>query len=444
MKRIINIILIIVMVGICITGCEQTSANEEAQVVEVEFWNALGGSLGEGITSIVEEYNASQDKYNVKMVVNGSYDELNTSLQAAYAAKKTPALVAGYSGFDGYYNKGLVTPIEDYLPESYDKDDIVGGFMKGAVRDGKMIFAPAYGTSQVLYYNKAVLEESGHTVDDFATWQSLAAMSSDVVGTDTNQDEIAYVWEPMSGMWNMIDAGYSNGATFFSEDLTQVTFNSPEMIEVLEQFRVWINEDEIMKIHYGGQGWEYWYKTMDDWVYGKSLGYTGSPGDYVIALDAVNASVESGVKNEFAVTHQPGWGDNDPAILASAINYMIPNSANLTEEQKLGAADFVNFATNTVNTAKFSMSTGYVAVRNSALDDPDYKMFLENNPDADAALKQIDAYGVPEFTDPTGGACLDAFTEAVEKIQIENMDVETCLQEAEEKAQEALDKYNGK
>ena len=34
-----------------------------------------------------------------------------------------------------------------------------------------------------------------------------------------------------------------------------------------------------MTIHSGGQGWEYWYKTIDDVLQDKAGGYTGSSGD---------------------------------------------------------------------------------------------------------------------------------------------------------------------
>lgn len=34
-----------------------------------------------------------------------------------------------------------------------------------------------------------------------------------------------------------------------------------------------------MAIHSGGQGWEYWYKTIDDVIQNKAGGYTGSSGD---------------------------------------------------------------------------------------------------------------------------------------------------------------------
>lgn len=441
MKRLIGIFLVMAMV---VTGCSKTSKNVDNAgdgVVEIEFWHALGGSLGDGLNEIIEEFNASQKKYKVKPVVVGSYTEIDEKLQAAYAAKNTPALVAGGS-YDVFYNKGLVEAFEDYMPENYDKDDVVGGFMKAAVMEGKMYFAPAYGTSQVLYYNKAVLEEAGKSVEDLSSWQSIAELNKDIIGMDTNINKIEYVWEPMWGEGNIADMAYSNGGRYISEDGKTVTINSDAWVEVLEQIRKWIHDDKIMRIHSGGQGWEYWYKTMDDWVYGKSLGYTGSPGDYVIALEAVKKAIDEGHKNDFAVTHQPGWNDNDPAPYFYSLMYFIPKCKNLSEDQKKGAAEFVTFATSTDNTSKFSIATGYVAVRNSVLDLPEYQEYLTINPDADAALKQIDKYAVPEFIDPTGGAIIDALKEAIDKVEIENISVKEALDKAAEKAQRDLDKLN--
>ena len=439
MKRKLSLLLVLI-ISLGIIGCS-ADAGKEDEVVEVELWHALGGSLGDGLLEIIEEFNSQQENIEVKPVTIGSYDEIDEGLQAAYAAQNTPALVAGGS-YEMFYSNGLVEYFEDYMPEDYDKEDIVGGFMDAAVIDGKMAFAPAYGTSQVLYYNKAILEEANMSLEDLSSWQAIEAMSGDIIGMDTNEETIQYVWEPMWGTGNVADIVSSAGGTYISEDGKTVTINSPEWVEVLESMRKWIHEDEIMRIHSGGQGWEYWYKTMDDWVYGRSLGYTGSPGDYVIALDAVQEAVKEGYKNEFAAIHQPGWKNNDPAPYFYSLMYFIPKSPNLSEAQKSAAAEFVTFATNTENTAKFSIATGYAAVRNSVLELDNYKEYLESNPNADVALKQIDQYAVPEFIDPTGGGILEALGEAVDQVQIENVPAKEALDRAQETAQRELDRVN--
>ncbi len=454
MKKIVLLLVMIMMLSACgaasneneiaqVKGALETGdgANEAKEPVEIEFWHALGGSLGDGLNIIIDEYNDSQSDYLVKPVVVGSYSEIDEKLQAAYAGKTVPALVAGGSK-DVFFQKGLVEYFEDYMPQTYDKDDIVGGFLKAGTRDGKLAFAPAYGTSQVLYYNKEVLSQGGALEEDLGDWQTLAGLYDKVKGINTGVDAIEYVWEPMWGSSNIADIVSSNGGSFLSDDGLTVTINSQEWVEVLDQVRSWLHEDKIMRIHSGGQGWEYWYKTMDDWVYGKSLGYTGSPGDYVIALDAVTKANEEGYINEFAVTHQPGWNGNDPAPYFFSMMYFIPKASNISEEEKMGAADFVTFATSTENTARFSMATGYAAVRNSVLKLAEYQEYLSSNPDADAALKQIDLYAVPEWVDPTGGAITEALKEAIDKIEIENIPAQEALNAAAEKAQRELDKVN--
>jgi len=451
MKKIVLLLVFVII----LSGCNgKVENNSEAKVedvisaevksnqpIEIEFWHALGGSLGDGLHAIIEEYNASQSLYVVKPVVVASYAEVDEKLQAAYAGKAVPALVAGGSQ-DVFFQKGLVEYFEDYMPQSYDKDDIVGGFLMAGTRDDKLAFAPAYGTSQVMYYNKAVLEEAGATVEDLKNWDTLAGLYDAVKGINTGVNSIEYVWEPMWGTGNISDMASSNGGKFISDDGLTVTINSPEWVEVLEQVRIWIHDENKMRIHSGGQGWEYWYKTMDDWVYGKSLGYTGSPGDYVIALDAVEKAKEEGYINEFAVTHQPGFGNNDPAPYFYSMMYFIPKASNISEEEKFGAADFVTFATNTQNTAAFSIATGYAAVRNSVLDLEEYQTYLSSNPDADAALKQIDKYAIPEWVDVTGGAIMNALQEAVDKVEIENISAQVALDAAAEKGQRELEKVN--
>lgn len=122
---------------------EGTQEAAEEGPVRVEFWHALGGSLGDELHRIIDDFNASQDSYEIDPVVVGSYAEVDEKLQAAYAGRNAPALVVGGS-HNTYYEKGLVTPFEDYMPASYDKADIVGGFMDAAVRCST---SPPHGTA---------------------------------------------------------------------------------------------------------------------------------------------------------------------------------------------------------------------------------------------------------------------------------------------------------
>ena len=237
-------------------------------------------------------------------------------------------------------------------------------------------------------------------------------------------------WEPMWGMKNLIDAVFSNGGAMFNEDKTQVTINSKEWVEVWESVRKWIHDDKIMAIHSGGQGWEYWYKTIDDVIQNKAGGYTGSSGDQAdLDFDIV------------AAMEQPGWGTNPSSPTAEVLqNIMLEGSS---EEEKQGVYEFMKFFTTPENQAKWSMETGYVSTRKSTQDVEEFKAYTEENPQALVPLQQAEHASIlPE--DPTNGKIYDALTIACDKVEIENVPAQEALDEAQKTAQEALDEVNGK
>ena len=50
----------------------------------ITFWHGMGGELGEITDEMIKEFNASQDKYEVKGVYKGNYDEAMTAAIAAF------------------------------------------------------------------------------------------------------------------------------------------------------------------------------------------------------------------------------------------------------------------------------------------------------------------------------------------------------------------------
>ncbi len=180
-----------------------------------------------------------------------------------------------------------------------------------------------------------------------------------------------------------------------------------------------------MRIHSGGQGWEYWYKTIDDVLQNKAGGYTGSSGDQA-DLDF----------NIVAAMEQPGWGENESAPTADALQYVMLDSAS--DEAKQGVYEFMKFFTTPEHQAKWSMNTGYVAVRESTQEVPEFADYAEGNPQILVPLQQA-MHGSILPEDPTGGKILDALTIAADKVEIEGISAKEALDEAAATAQKALD-----
>ncbi|WP_430522271.1 ABC transporter substrate-binding protein [Paenibacillus brevis] len=409
------------------TGTAENGGITSAKVpVTIEFWYGLGGTLGENMQLLIDKFNASQNEVIVKPIVQASYPETEQKLQAAIASGKVPAAVL--SSNHDWASKGYFAQIDEFIAQdsSFNKEDVIPTFLEQGQIDGKQYFLPLYGTTQVMYYRKDALEKHGYKPENLGTWEALAEAAAKMTVREGDQTTF-YGWEPMYDAGNMIDAALGKGGSFLSEDGKTVMIDSPEWVETWELFRKWIHDDQIMRIHYGGQGWEYWYKTIDDVMKGNAAGYTGSSGDQ----GDLDFSIVSAME-------QPGWeGHGKGKPVASAIMAGIPAMAS--PEQQQAAFKWFSYFMNTENTASWSIQTGYIAVRESALDNPEFVAHSESHPQIMVPLQQATHASAP-FIDPTGGKIYDALNIAADRVQIENVSAADALKEAKENAQSELDR----
>ena len=376
---------------------------------------------------LINDFNASQKAYAVTGIAQGSYDETYQALQAAIASGSAPACFLTTSPtVNALARKSVLENLKPYIDKDngFNPADFVQAFLPPAQVNDGLFGIPAYGTTQIMYYRKDLFEKKGISPDVLKSWESLEKAAAQL--TEKNGTEVSvYGWEPMWGVWNIIDAVLSAGGSILSEDGKTVTVDDKIWIDTWEYFRRNIHDGKTMRIHSGGQGWEYWYKTIDDVMQDKAAGYTGSSGDQG-DLDFTKV----------AAYEQPGWNGQQGKPIAGSQFLAVPSVAK--EEQKQGAFEWMKFFTNSKNTGKWSMSTGYIPVRLSAQEDADYKAYLDKNPQAKVPLTQA-AHATAEFLDPTGGKITDALTKACDKVEIENVPVEKALKEAKEAAQKALD-----
>ena len=230
--------LLVMGLGVGVVGCASSSNTSEPvavessqadvektnpvdEVVEIEFWYGLGGALGENMEKLVNSFNESQDRIKVKTAVQGDYSETMQKLQAAFAAGNVPEVVLLSSEqADAVAKKEMVVSLQPFIDADADFniEDIVSTFRKQGTYDEELLTMPAYGTTQVLYYNKEVLAENGFTEENLSTWQGLAEVAAAVAQKDSNGKLTYAGWEPMWGAYNMMDAVFSAGGQVISED----------------------------------------------------------------------------------------------------------------------------------------------------------------------------------------------------------------------------------
>ncbi|MBQ6529099.1 MAG: extracellular solute-binding protein [Clostridia bacterium] len=426
LKKLVSLVLVLAVVA-----AMPFAVQAESNPVRIEFWFGLGGNLGNIVLNAIDSFNASQDEIFVVGVQQASYGDTDTAIRAAMAANDVPSCFLTGSGWWAKRDSGIFEILDDYIAADENMD--INDYMESAMltdKDsaGRVIGLPLYATSQVLYYDVAAFENAGIDPEwAFKNWQNLAEAAAKLA-VIKDGETVYFGWEPMYGPENVKDIVFSAGGTIYAdEERKTVNFLTDEWIDVMTSLRKWLHEDKIMGIHFGGEGWEYWYKTIDDVMEGRAAGYTGSAGDQG-DLDFT----------KLAAHIQPGWGDHPTQPQTDGPSVYILSSA--APEQKKAAYKFLTYLTSAKVQGEISMKSGYIPVRKSTLEDPEYAAFIAEHPHAVVPMQQLE-YCTAEFLDITGGGIGDALSDLVDRIEIEGSDVMEALTICQEEAQAALDEF---
>ena len=169
-KRIVSALLVCVLGMSLVTGCGNNAKAAETTKtadgkIQLDLWYSGGKTAVNVFQDIVDAFNESQDKYEVKTTTQADYTETYEKLQAGIAGKKAPDMaLLDTDKSRNLSEKNLVADINDYVEkdDSFEKDDYLPVFYEqGEDENGKLFALPAYGTTQVMYYNKAAFEKAG-------------------------------------------------------------------------------------------------------------------------------------------------------------------------------------------------------------------------------------------------------------------------------------------
>ncbi len=446
--RIISLLMAVILVlGLSACGQQTPADNENGEAAsgqavvapstdgkrtEIEYWYCLGGTLGEAVEKIIADFNTSQNRIFVKGVQLADFREAGQVFQAAIAAQDVPAAVMLNDGiFNTFMEKGALLCLDDLITKDPDIhfDDFLPSlqeFSKDA--SGKVYGMPAFCSTHIVFYNIDIFEKAQlNPQETLKSYQSIAEASEKLASGQTGAGSV-FGFDPMYDTNHFMDIAKSAGGEVLSEDKKTATINAEPWIETWDAIRKWINEDHIMNINYGGEGWEFWYKTVDDVMQGRTAAYIGSTAD----IPDLDFSI-------VAPAMVPCWEDNAPVGFFACIQNIIP--AGATPEEQAAAYEWIKYFASTEANAQFSMASGYVPVRESCRESANFKSYLESCPAMGIALEQVSKYGEAKFIDFAGDKVNKAIQDAFDLVIIENMSAQEALNRTQPEAQAALDGY---
>ena len=128
--------------------------------IEIQWWHAMGGALGEWVNDQAKGFNESQKDYKVVPVFKGSYDESMTAAIAAYRAGNAPHILQVFEVGTATMmaSKGAIKPVHDLMKEAGYKFDpsvyvpAVAGYYTAP--NGQMLSMPFNSSTTVFHYKQ--------------------------------------------------------------------------------------------------------------------------------------------------------------------------------------------------------------------------------------------------------------------------------------------------
>lgn len=353
-KKILPLALSLsLMVGCSGKKQSDTPTNEEIVTeiknpVEITFWHAMSGDQEKSLQGLVDKFKKVNPNITVTLQNQSSYPDLQQKITATTASPKDlPTMTQAYPDWLlNAIDENLVLDLKPYIEHETLKfdnyDDIVKGFREASTLDGKIYGIPFNKSTEVLWYNKTLFDKLNLTVPK--TYEEFAKVAKEIKDKE-----------------NIVAGGFDSLSNYYTTYLKNegVVFDSK-----LDP----TNEASTKAVNYYLDGIKNGYFRI-----AGTDKYLSSPfGNETIAMlvgsNASETFVKQGVNNKFEIGVAPYPAKE---VMQQGTDLFVFNSA--TAEQKTAAYEFLKFLTTKENQITWAKDTGYIPVRESAINSDEYK-----------------------------------------------------------------------
>lgn len=329
------------------------------------------------ITQVIDGYIAGfqQQNPNIKVnaVLSGGYPDTLTKIQTTIKGGGTPPDVAVLLSTDLYslVDSNAILPLDDYVKAAGGDtftSDFYPAFLANSNYQGHIWSLPFQRSTPVLYYNKDMFKAAGldpnkppaNYQEMVADAKKLTKSDGSQVGLEISSDGIPY--------WLFQSFVIGNGANVVGSAANKVTFDTPPVVSALQDFADLSSKDKVMP-----SGILLWANMPNDFVNGKAAMIWHSSGSLTSILKQAKFDVGVGY-----TVGEKGYG----APTGGGNIYMLKG---IPIDHQAAAWKFIQFMTSADIQADWSINTGYIPGRKSAMTTQAMKDYIAKTPQAAVA-----------------------------------------------------------
>ncbi|MGL4570538.1 MAG: ABC transporter substrate-binding protein [Clostridium sp.] len=338
-----------------LTGCSNAggAGGEEIvtdikEPVEITFWHAMNGEQEKSLQKLTEKFTTENPNIKVTLQNQSSYPDLQQKITSTISSPKDlPTMTQAYPDWMlNAITDNLVVDLDQYINHEKLKfdsyEDILPSLREATKIDGKTYGIPFNKSTEVIWYNKTLLDELKLEVP-------------------TTYEEFVNVSKTIKEKKNIAGAGFDSLNTFYT------TFLKNEGQTFDPKFDV-TSEASVKAVNYYLDGIKDGYFRIagtDKYLSGPFA--NEAIGMYVGSM-AGESFVKLGVGDKFEVAAAPYPGKS--SIQQGTDLYLFQNA---TPEQRTAAYEYLKFLTTKDNQITWAKETGYMPIRKSAIESDDYK-----------------------------------------------------------------------
>ena len=423
--------------------CPIGSIDEAAsKPVEITFWHSMTRANEDTLKALTKDFNSSQSDVKVTLVNQTTYTDTLTKYKAGLGTGDLPDLVQiEDTGVQLMIDSQSVLPAQSCVDaEDYDTSDHVQRVVQYYSVQDVLWPVPFNVSNPVLYYNKKAFEKAGLDPENPpATLAEVREAAQAIVDAGAAKFGFAFKSDPWFLEQWLAKAGesYVNNGNGREERATATAFDTEAGREIFSFLETMVDDGLAQNTGEGGFdnllaiGNENAAMTIDTSAALGTISLVLSTGDY--------PNVELGVGP------MPGPEGEGGVLVGGAALYIVNKSA--PEEQE-AAWRFAKFLNEPQSQATWSAGTGYIPIRQSAVELAPLTQRWTEEPGYRVAYDQLLA-GVENVA--TAGPVIGDYvgvrkgvSDALASMFSQGTDAATALTQAAQAGDAAIEEYNGR
>ncbi len=228
---------------------QETAKQDSSKPVEVSFWHSMGGTGGEGIDKMVQDFNSSNKK-NIKVTATfqGSYDDALNKMKAAAQSNSGPNIMQLYDiGTHFMIDSKWTVPVQNYIDsEKFDVSKLEPNILGYYTVDNKLHSMPFNSSTPILYYNKNAFKDAGLDPEKPPkNFKEIEEYSKKLLKKDSNGNVTQYGYSMAIYGWFFEQFQAKTGSLFVNNGNgrdargTEVVYVTDQNVKLLEWWKKW-------------------------------------------------------------------------------------------------------------------------------------------------------------------------------------------------------------